>query len=177
MFKQFLTESPTSLDFLSTIANENGKKLSYPDSSKELILTNSAFPEGYNMIMERINGYLIALQKNPNLENEEGFPKKHELELLKTVFPISVMVATTLKQLEPHFKKPFPIWDIVGNKIFLLDIKGNSYSAYSKDIGLPNAFAICDAYKNFILHAFSHPEYSAEDDPSFAKQIQQATII
>lgn len=170
MFKQFLTESPSSLDFLSTIAN--GRKLSYPDTEKEFIIKNSEFPHGYNMILEIINKYFIELQKNPNLENEEGFPKKNELELLKNRIP-AIPPGITLEALKKIMKSSIPIWDIVGNKIFLIDINGHTFSVYNN----PKDYALCNAYKNFMVHALSHPEISEEDVPELANRIQHAIII
>ena len=171
MFKQFLTESPSSLDFLSTIAN--GGKLSYPNSDREFVFKNSEFPHGYNMILEIISKYFIELQKNPNLENEEGFPKKNEIKLLKEKIPI-IGPGANLDMLKRIIKNPIPIWDIVGNKIFLIDVNGNTFSAYEKN---SKNYAICSAYKNFMTHALSHPELSEEDVPELANRIPKATII
>lgn len=166
MFKQFLTESPASVDFLSTIAK--GGKLYYPESNIEFLVKNEEFPHGYNMVLERINKYLIELKNNSTLEQKEKYPSIDELELLKSRLP-AIGPGANLIMLKRILKLPIPIWDIIGNKIFLIDVNGNTFSAYSQK----DDYLLCDAYKKFMTVALR----KEENDTESANRISTATII
>lgn len=170
-FRKYLLESPSSITFLQKNLVEyirDGKKLTYPHSSEEIVISDSHFPNGYDMMFERINYYLLKLEENPGLSNIENYPSLENLKLLKEKVPV-IGPGASAKIIRVALRNPIPIWDIIGNKIFLIDKDGNTYSAYDQS----DYYELCNAYKYFLIYALK--DYM--EDEILSNRVKQSIII